>query len=290
MKQKVTVFTWLNAIFCSLVGISCLLPIIHLLAMSLSSEDMVVFGRVGLWPVGFNLSSYEYILNNEAFWRASGVTLIRLLLGVPLKVLVCILAAYPLSKFNSRFRGRSIFVWYIFFTMLFGGGVIPWFIVISELGLTGTIWAMILPCAVVSGNILLLLNFFRSLPQEVEESALIDGAGQYRILFQIIIPISKPAIATICIYSILEHWNSWFDGMILMNSPDQYPLMTYLYYTGETISFSQRSSAELETMAEVGKRTYRAAQVFVSVLPMLMVYPFFQRYFTKGIVLGAVKG
>lgn len=290
MKQKVSFFTWLNAIVCTVVGLSCLLPIVHLLAMSLSSEDMVVFGKVGLWPVGFNLSSYEYILDNEAFWRASGVTVVRLLLGVPIKVIVCILAAYPLSKFNSRFRGRSIFVWYIFFTMLFGGGVIPWFIVINELHMTGTVWALILPCAVVSGNILLLLNFFRSLPQEVEESALIDGAGQYRILFQIIIPISKPAIATICIYSILEHWNAWFDGMILMNSPDQYPLMTYLYYTGETISFSQRSAAELETMAEVGKRTYRAAQVFVSTLPMLMVYPFFQRYFTKGIVLGAVKG
>lgn len=290
MKNKVSVLTVLNAAFCTFVGLTCLLPIIHLLAMSLSSEDMVVFGRVGLLPVGFNLSSYEYIMNNEAFWRASGVTLIRLLLGVPLKVLVCILAAYPLSKFNSRFRGRSAFVWYIFFTMLFSGGIIPWFIVNNELKLTGTIWALILPCAVVPGNILLLLNFFRSQPQEIEESALIDGAGQYRILFRIIIPISKPAIATICIYSILEHWNAWFDGMILMNSPDQYPLMSYLYYTGEAISFSQRSSAELETMSEVGKRTYRAAQVFISTLPMLMVYPFFQRYFTKGIVLGAVKG
>ena len=290
MKQKVSVLTWLNAIFCTLVGITCLLPVVHLLAISLSTEDMVSFGKVSLWPVDFNLASYEYILNNTAFWKSFGVTAIRLLLGVPVKVLVCILAAYPLSKFNSRFRGRTVFVWYIFFTMLFSGGIIPWFIVINELKLTGTIWALILPCAVVPGNILLLLNFFRTLPQELEESALIDGAGQYRILFQIIIPIAKPAIATICVYAILEHWNSWFDGIYLMNSPDQYPLMSYLYYTGESISFSQRSSAELETMAEVGKRTYRAAQVFISTLPMLLVYPFFQRYFTKGIVLGAVKG
>lgn len=290
MKQKVSLLTWLNAFFCTLVGISCLLPILHLLAISLSREDMVSFGRVSLWPVGFNWSSYEYILDNTAFWRASLVTLERLILGVPMKMLVCILAAYPLSKFNRRFRLRGVFVWYIFFTMLFSGGIIPWFIVVNELGLTGKIWALLLPCAVIPGNILLLLNFFRTLPPELEESALIDGAGQYRILFQIILPISKPAIATICVYSILEHWNSWFDGMLLMNSPDQYPLMTYLYYTGESISFSQRSSAELETMAEVGKRTYRAAQVFVSTLPMLVVYPFFQRYFTKGIVLGAVKG
>ncbi len=290
MKRRFSIATVANTVFCSLVAFSCLLPVIHLAAMSLSNEDLVIFGQVSLWPKGFNLSSYEYIIENSAFWRSCMVTLLRLVTGVPLKLIVCVMAAYPLSKLDGSFRHRSLFVWLIFFTMLFNGGLIPWFIVINELKLTGSLWALILPCAVVPGNILLLLNFLRTLPGEVEDSALIDGAGRYRILFRIILPISKPALATLCVYAILEHWNAWFDGIILMNSPDRYPLMSYLYYTGETISFSQKSSAEIVDAAGMGRRTYRAAQVFISTLPMLAVYPFFQRYFTKGIVLGAVKG
>lgn len=279
-----------NTAFLVLMAVVCIMPMVHIFAISLSSNTLVTKGEVFFWPKDFTLRAYEYIVSNSLFWGSFRISVVRLVLGVALQVLVTLLAAYPLSKTDARFRGRTFWAWFVFIPMLFSGGVIPWYLVISRLGMTGSIWALILPCAVSPFYVLLMLNFFRGLPSEIEEAALIDGAGQYRILFQIYLPLSLPSIATIAVYSLLGHWNSWFDGLLLMNRPQEYPLMTYLQAMVVNIDRMNLSEQEIIRIAQLGERTNRAAQVFVATVPIMIVYPIFQKYFTKGLTIGAVKG
>ena len=177
-------------------------------------------------------------------------------------------------------------------TMLFSGGLIPSFLVVQKTGLMDSIWALILPGAVPVFNVILLLNFFRGLPKEIEESACIDGAGHYRILWKLYIPLSKPALATITLFCIVGHWNSWFDGLIYMNHTSNYPLQSYLQAvviaaSGVRLSINIQDVIDLQ---KINDRTLRTAQLFISMIPIFIVYPFLQKYFTTGIVMGSVKG
>ena len=174
--------------------------------------------------------------------------------------------------------------------MLFSGGLIPWYMAISDLRLINSFWALVLPNAVSAYNTIILMNFFRQLPIELEEAASIDGASHWRILFQIVVPLSKPAIATIALFCIVTNWNSWFDGLLLMNSPSKYPLQSYLQTVIVNQDMSLMSASNILTMGEVSNRTQKAAQAFVAALPILCVYPFLQKYFTEGLVVGSVKG
>lgn len=290
MKKRRSIAATVNAVILILAGILCLFPLVHICALSLSSTEAVSLGLVSLWPVKFTTASYQYILDAKEFWRAFLISFERIILGVPLSLFICVLTAYPLSKKNAVFRSRTFWSWFVFIPMLFSGGIIPFFIVMSGLNMLGKIWALVIPAAVNSTFILLLLNFFRALPIEIEESVVIDGANPYTILFRIVVPLSLPSIATIAVYSILGHWNAWFDGLILMNSPTQYPMMTYLQYATLNTNMTNLSTDEVIILSKISNRTYKAAQVFVATIPMLATYPFFQRYFTKGLVLGAVKG
>ncbi|GBG07863.1 putative ABC transporter permease [Paenibacillus agaridevorans] len=173
--------------------------------------------------------------------------------------------------------------------MLFGGGLIPHYITVKSTGLIDSIWALVLPTAVPVFNVILLLNFFRSLPKEVEESGLIDGASHFRIMWSIYVPLAMPAIATITLFSLVGHWNSWFDGIIFMNDPHNYPLQSYLQTILIKRDVSFITPEEVKTLIHVSERTSKAAQVFVATLPILLIYPFLQRYFVSGIVLGSVK-
>jgi putative aldouronate transport system permease protein len=294
MKNKnisYTVFKVFNYIFLTFVSFTCLLPMINQLAISFSSSGAVSMGNVGFWPVDFTWKSYEFMANKPEFFAALGVSTTRLLLAVPLNMLITVLAAYPLSKENKSFKSRKFYVWYIVVTMLFSGGLIPWYMTVKTTGLIDTIWALVLPSAVPVFNIILLMNFFRTVPKEIEEAAIIDGASHWRILVSIYLPVSAPAIATLTLFCIVNHWNSWFDGLIFMNSPNKYPLQTYL----QTIIVSRdlsllQNTKDFRDMLLVSDRTGKAAQIFIAALPVLAVYPFLQKYFTKGIVMGSVKG
>jgi putative aldouronate transport system permease protein len=203
------------------------------------------------------------------------------------------LVAYPLSKTPSAFRLRSLYLWFFLITMLFGGGMIPLYMVVVKTMLIDTVWSLVLPVAVPIFNVILLLNFFRDLPRELEEAAFIDGAGHWRTLWQIYIPISLPAIATLTLFVVVFHWNSWFDGLIYMRSPERQPLQTYiagLVRSRSIIGGRRLSLQELLDMAVVSERTAQAAQIFLASLPIILVYPLLQRYFVKGIMLGSVKG
>lgn len=271
-------------------ALMCFLPLMNVFALSLSSNTAALAGEVMFWPVDFTFDSYEYVADRAAFWQSMLVSLKRLALGVPINILLTILSAYPLSKENNRFRGRTIYAWFFFITMLINGGLIPRYMVIKETGLLGSIWALILPGAVGVFNIVLMMNFFRQIPQEMEEAALVDGAGQWRILFQIYLPAATASLATITLFITVGHWNEWFDGIILMKKTTQYPLQSYLHTVVVEKDLSLSATADWQMLASVSEETVKAAQIFLAALPIMMVYPFLQKYFAKGLTVGSVKG
>jgi putative aldouronate transport system permease protein len=261
----------------------------HVLAVSFSSSSAAAAGHVKLWPVEFTLESYKYVLGKEEFFESIVMTIKRVAVGLTVNIVLTILVAYPLSKEVNKFRGRTIYAWVFVFTMLFNGGLIPLYMMVKYTGILDSVWALVLPQAVPIFNMILLLNFFRGLPKELEEAAFMDGAGHWTTLWKVYVPLSAPALATITLFTMVFHWNSWFDGLIFMNSPENYPLQSYL----QTVVIQQNfTSASLETIAELSKisdRTFKSAQIFLGSLPILLVYPFLQRFFMSGIVLGSVK-
>lgn len=271
-----------------LTGMLCFVPFWYIVCQSFSSNEAISAGKVGLLPVEFQLDSYLYVLKRAPFWKAAWITVLRVAVGLPLGMFLMVTAAYPLSK-GKRFPGRDFYVWFIFFTMLFHGGLIPTYLVVRELGLLNTVWAMILPCAVNVFNMLLVLSFFRQLPVELEESASLDGAGHWRILWSIFLPVSKPVLATVALFTLVQHWNSWFDGMIYMKA-DRYPLQTYLRSIIISFNFSNLTPLEQMQLSNFNENALKSAQMVIGTIPILLVYPFLQRYFVSGITLGSVKG
>ncbi|MFD0674726.1 carbohydrate ABC transporter permease [Cohnella sp. GCM10027633] len=284
------IFVACNYLFLAVVAAACLFPLINVLAISFSSSSAVGAGMVKLWPVEFTLKSYEFVIGKPEFSRAFLVSLERVAVGVPLNMLLTILVAYPLSRDRKDFRFRNAYAWYFVVTILFSGGLIPWFMTIKATGIIDTFWALILPGAVPVFNVILLLNFFKSLPEEIEEAALIDGAGRWQALWRIAVPLSAPAVATLTLFCIVTHWNSWFEGLMLMNSPEHYPLQSYLQTVIVNRDMTLMTAADVARWSEINDRTSKAAQVFVAMVPVLLVYPFLQKYFAEGIVMGSVKG
>ncbi len=271
------------------LALLCMFPLIHVLAVSFSSNSAASAGLVSLWPVGFNLKSYEFVLQKEEFLRSVGVSVQRVVLGSLIQMLLIVITAYPLSMEVTRFRLRTAYAWYFLITILFGGGLIPTYMVIKDMGMLDTIWALLIPSAVPVFSVVLLLNFYRGLPKELEEAAFIDGANHLRTLFSIILPLSLPAIATLLLFSMVGHWNAWFDGLLYMNRPENYPLQSYLQTLIINNDFKATTAEELQMLKSISNRSVKAAQIFLGALPILLVYPFLQKYFMKGIVLGSVK-
>ena len=273
-----------------LVSLLCIAPIINTAAISFSAQSRAAAGQVYFWPVEFTFASYNKILEDIRFFQAFMVSVQRVLLGGGLNMLLTIMMAYPLSREKSVFRMRNIYIWLIVFTMLFNGGLIPWYMTIRAVGLIDSIWALVLPGAVPVFNIILLMNFFRGVPKELEEAAVMDGAGPWYTMFRIFVPVSLPAIATITLFTVVNHWNTFFDGLILMNKPQNYPLQTYIQQLVVIIEIQNITDIDqLQELLAVSNRTFNAAKIIVSMIPILILYPFLQQYFISGIVLGSVK-
>jgi putative aldouronate transport system permease protein len=288
--KRIDLFTIINTIFLVTAALLCIIPLIHVAAMSFSSNAAAAAGKVTLWPVEFTLNSYNYVARRPAFWNSMFVSVQRVVLGTGINLLLTIMIAYPLSKETREFKYRSIYTWVFFITMLFGGGLIPWYMVIKQMGLLDKIWALILPGAVPVFSVILLLNFFRQVPKELCEAAFIDGASHWRTLWKVYVPVSTPALATIALFAMVGHWNSWFDGLILMNKPQNYPLQSYIQTIVVQRTYSMMTREEIEELATISDKTLRSAQIFLGSLPIILVYPFLQKFFVKGIVLGSVKG
>ncbi|MFD0959207.1 carbohydrate ABC transporter permease [Paenibacillus chungangensis] len=282
-------FTATNVSILVAVMLLGILPFIHLLAISLSSNSAAMAAEVTLWPIGFTMEAYYYLSQKIEFFRSLGVSVQRVVIGTALNMLLTVMTAYPLSKRNELFRFRTLYVWFFAITMFFGGGLIPTYIVIKETGLIDSIWALVLPSALNVWYTVMLLNFFRNLPRDMEEAATIDGASQWAILWRIYLPVSLPSLATITLFTVVGHWNSWFDGILYMNSPENYPLQSYLSTLITSMNKNMISLDDLNALQNVSEKTLRTAQIFLGALPIMLVYPFLQKYFIKGITVGSVK-
>lgn len=287
------IFVVLNYTFLALLAILCIMPIWHVLCIALSENRFAVSGQVGLWPKGFTVDAFAYLSQKPGFLESFIVSVKRVVLGSTLNMVMCIITAYPLSKSNDKIHFRTVYTWYFAITMFIGGGLIPTYFVISKVGIIDSMLALILPGALSFWNCTMMLNFFRGVPGELEDAASIDGCGHIRMLIRIYLPLSKACLATVLLFTVVGHWNSWFDGLIYMNSPKNYPLQTYLMNVVNSAAMINKevlTEAEREILANVDEKTIRMAQIFLGALPIMCVYPFLQKYFVKGLVVGSVKG
>lgn len=293
-SKSFKVFLIFDYIIVGILALLCLLPIIHMLALSFSDRVSISAGMVTFWPKNFNVESYRYIMKDLSFIKAFGISVVRTLVGTCVQLLLTVLCAYPLSKSSLRFPSRIVYVWFFMIASLFGGGLIPTYMTIKEVGLLNSFWVMIIPGAVPIGNVILMLNFFRNLPNGLEEAALIDGAGHLTILYKIYIPLSKASIATVSLFSMVGHWNSWFDGKIYFRDTSMQPLATWLHVMVANSSLNvilETNDIEvIQTLLTITNDSLKSAQLFIGMLPILCVYPFLQKYFTKGLLIGSVKG
>lgn len=291
-----TLFDVFNHLALLLAGLMCILPLIHIIAVSFSDRASTSAHLVSIWPVNFSTYNYEWVMRGKQFVNSAMISLMRVAAGGPLVTLVTFLAAYPLS-IKQDFPGKQVFKWMLIFSMLFSGGLIPYYMVIKQVGLLNNIWGLILPGLVAPFYIILVLNFFRGLPVEMAEAAEMDGASHLDILFRIYLPTSLPVLATVFLFAAVGHWNSWFDGLIIMSKVTNYPLMTYLQTqfltsSNQIASVTGLGSGNLtpEQLARLSDRAIRGAMIVLTTLPILALYPFLQKYFVAGLTIGSVKG
>lgn len=277
----------------AVLALTCLLPIVHTLALSFSGKVAVISGDVVLVPVDFNWTAYKAILEDQQYFTSFFVSVMRVLIGGLLNMLMTVLMAYPLSKSTRLFPKRNWYMWYLVFTMLFGGGLIPYYILLGKLHMIDTFLALVLPGAVPIFNVIVLMNYFKGLPDELSEAARIDGASPWTVLFRIFIPISIPCLATLALFSLVGHWNNFFDGLILIESKNKLPLQSYLkMFVVDTSAYitPNMTPEQIEKVENVTSDNFNAAKLIISMIPVLAVYPFLQKYFVSGLVLGSVKG
>ena len=294
MKEKFGIRQLIIYIIVILLTLSCLIPMVNVISLSLSSSTAVAGNRVGLWPVDLTLGAYERIVSDSQFWRSFGISVFRVAASLVINLIMIVTLAYPLSKSKKVFRSRKLFMNLMIFAMLFNGGMIPTYLIIRNLGLINSVWSLILPGAVPIGSVILVMNFFRGVPKSLEESAWLDGANPWNILTRIYIPISLPSLATVSLFSIVGSWNDFMSGLIYMTKPEKYPLMTYIQSLSVNIAETLQNSTgmtteQLQSLLAVSDRNLNAAKIVVAILPLLVIYPFLQKYFVQGIVVGAVK-
>ena len=282
-------FDLFNYSFLLLLGLSCIVPLIHLLALSFSDRAAATGGLVTLWPVRPTAITYEKVLAAGVFINAFWISVMRTVFGTTLQMALVVLISFPLSKSKEEMPFRNFIMGAVVFAYLFNGGLIPWFLVIRKLGMLNSLWALIIPQALPLWNVILMMNFFRRVPKELEEASIIDGATYWQILLHVYLPISVPALATLTLFGAVGHWNAWFDGMILIADRDLIPLQTFLRSVVIRMDMNEfmRNPEDFNLYSD---RSLRAAQTLVTVIPILVVYPFLQRYFVSGITLGALKG
>ncbi len=283
------IFGVFNAILMTLLALMCLLPLIHVLAVSLSDSASASANKVKFWPMGLNTAAYDMVFSNAVFLNSFGISVLRTVAGTAINLLMVILAAYPLSKDETELKGRNVIIWFFTIPMLVSGGMIPSFLLVKNLGMMDSLWALILPGCVPTFYVIMMMNFIRGISKSISEAAAIDGAGEWMILIRIILPLSMASIATITLFSMVNHWNEWFGGMIYMNSMNKWPLQTLLRQMLKSVDMSMFTSTDLMKIKQLSSRSFQSAQIIFATVPILLVYPFLQRYFITGLTIGAVK-
>ncbi|GIP37817.1 putative ABC transporter permease protein YtcP [Paenibacillus sp. J31TS4] len=285
LNPRFTFFDLFLVVVLSLIGIVTVYPVLYIVAVSFSDTASIVQNKVFLWPKGFNLDAYRKIIEEPKIPRAYLNTIMYTGLGTFINLLMTAVAAYPLSR--PGFFGRKYFMIAIVLTMFLSGGIIPTYLIVQKLHMIDTIWAIVIPNAIWTVELLILKSFYESMSGSLRESALIDGASEYRILFNIVIPLSKPALASIGLFYFMGHWNSFFIPMIYLNDPKMLPLQVVLR---DMLFFDTTQQNSLIEQSTITPQAMKNATIFVSMVPVLLIYPFAQKYFAKGIMLGSEKG
>ncbi|MCP3967786.1 MAG: carbohydrate ABC transporter permease [Lentisphaerae bacterium] len=267
--------------------VSFLYPFIFMISMSFSTAAEANRAGAHIWPGQVTLTAYKMVFSNPDLLIGYLNTIFRTVVGTVLTLLVTCLCAYPLSR--KDLPHRSLMTFLVFFTMLFSGGIIPTYLVIRNLGLVNNVWVYILPQLTNAFNVIIIKNYFESIPQSLAESASIDGANDFHILFKIYIPLSGPVLATVALMTAISHWNMWFDAMIYINDDTKQVLMTFLRRIVIDRNQDLMSGASEAQVSQFTPETIKAATIIVTILPILVLYPFLQKYFVKGIMLGGVK-
>jgi len=292
VKNRATsehIFNIINLGLMGILAFLCIYPIWYAFCLSVSEKAAANAGLVTFYPIGFTLESYTEIMKETMFLNSFWISVQRTILGTGVTLFILILMAYPLSKSVKAFRLRDIIMWIVIFCMLFNGGTIPWYITVRNYGLIDTIWALVLSSSLPVFNLILITNFFRSIPIDLEEAAVIDGAGPWKIIFHVVIPCSIPVIATITLFTSVYHWNEFFQGLVFSSTEKSYPLQTYIRQIVVNVSSSAITREQIENLFRLSNKSLNAAKVFIALIPMLAVYPFLQRYFITGIMMGAIK-
>lgn len=272
-------------VFFSLV---MLFPFIYVLATSLAPMEQVLRGGLILWPDKVTWDAYDTIFSNTHFVRSLWMSIVITVTGTFVNLVLTSLMAYPLAK--KRLGGRNTILFLVVVTMLFSGGLIPTYLVVKNMHLLNTVWSVILPGAISAFNLIIMKNFFNSIPEELEEAARIDGCRNFGVLFRIVLPLSMPALATFTLFYAVGHWNSFFSAVMYINKSDLWPIQVLLRQMIIEGSVEQFQNASLEASSQVLPQTIKMAATIVATVPILLVYPFLQKHFAKGVLLGSVKG
>lgn len=290
--HKKTIGDWSLDFFIYLVllicGLATLLPLANILSKAISDESAVVSGKVGIIPIGFQLDTMKYVVSSSQFLHSIGISLLITIVGTFLAILITALTAYPLSK--RHLPGISFLMLLFIFTMMFNGGIIPNYLLMKQLHLINSLWSIMLPALISVFNMLVIKSYYESLPEALEESAKMDGARNFTILFRIIIPLSVPVIATIALFYAVYFWNDYFHPMLYINDAGLKPLQLYLRDIVMDADSSNAVNKSVDDMMNVSAEGIRAATVIASIIPMLLVYPYLQKHFVKGVLIGSVKG
>ena len=280
-------FDWINYLFLALFSLTILFPFWNLFVQSVSSPDSGVVDALQMWPKKFSAFNYKYVLANKYIWTGYRETLIRTIAGTALSVTLTAMGAYVLSK--KKLPNRNFWTTVVLIPMFFSGGMIPSYLWMVNLHLIDNRLVLILPVLISSYNLIIMRNFFMSVPEGLEESAMIDGAGSIRIFFSIVLPISKAVLATVALWVMVGHWNAWFDATIYIRDANKLPLQVVLrrILMEGTQQMMDMNSTDTN---HVTPDTLKAATTFVCMLPIMCVYPFVQKYFVKGVIIGSLKG
>lgn len=283
------IFDIVNVLIMLILIVLTLYPMLYILFSSLSEGNRLIsFNGVLLWPQGFSLEGYKAVLSNSTIMQGFKNTLFILTIGLAINMTLTALGAYFLSREGVLLQKPIMF--FIVFTMFFSGGLVPFFLIVKSYGLLNSLWSLILPTAVSTFNLIITRTYFLSIPKELEESAFLDGAGHFTILFRIFIPLSMPVVAVLILYYGVGHWNSWFNAMIFLRDQDLFPIQLVV----RNIILENDNANMIGTTTLIQSRdvaeTLKYAAIIVTTAPILLLYPFLQKYFVKGVMVGALKG
>lgn len=283
-RNRVDYIDVIANIFMVLFSVSILYPMIHVVAVSFSGSGPITRNEVTLFPVQFTLDSYLYFTEHTKFVRGFFNAVWYTIEGVAANMIVTAIVAYPLSK--TKLMGRSIVMKLIVFTMFFQGGIIPTYMLVSSLGLMDTEWAWILANVINTTNLIIVINGYQAIPESLYEAAYLDGASDLQVFFKIALPLSKATLASVGLFYFIAHWNSWYPAMVYLNDPDKYPLQLLM----RNILASEQDITGSEMSQNITPTGVKNALIVLSMIPVLVVYPFVQQYFVKGVMIGSVKG